>query len=133
MKPIRPSLETLKSATDAVVEFALIAFQMEFLRWTPSVNCTIAAMMWNTCRGGREPDAFGAPLDAELERLMQILARSRTTRWAADEFEFEVEDLEVHTEDGEMVFTFRLTWDEGESFWPCEIVVDQPVLPSALN
>ncbi len=125
MQPTIPAGTDLKETTDAVVEFALFALREEFLRWDKSVNMGVAEMVWNAGLYEPEPTAFGAPGDRVLDGMMRRLMRERTTRYKHQSCI--VLELDVNSAIGELVFTFALTWDEGESFQPCEIAVDWPV------
>jgi hypothetical protein len=123
----------MQAAADAVVEFALLSLGPEFLRWEPRVNLGTAALVWNAHRAGAEPPLLGTPGSAALARLMRVLGEARRTRWP--DCDFQVFDLGVRHEGGDLLFTFRLTWDDpaGQGdlrTWPCEIAVawDAPLL-----
>ena len=115
------SLDTLKKTTDAVVEYALISLEPEFRCWEKAVNMEIAEFVRNT--GGRnlDPSVFQSP-GGDLSFLVKALCHARRTRWP--DAEVLLLGLDVHREHDEIVFTFDLSWDEGETFQACEIVVD---------
>lgn len=131
MQPSRPPPSTVKAAADAVVEFALISLEPEFLLWVKTVNLRVAELIWNahSCGG---PAPFADPPEPALTRLIDRLSRARATRWGEERFL--VFGLDVDSDDVDITFTFDLTWDEGHSFHPCEIAVDFPLAgPSTLN
>ena len=131
MKPINPSRRLIKAASDAVVEFALIAFEEEFLIWDKSVNLCTAELVWNAHVWGIDARDVQVA-EPTLGRLVRTLMRARRVRWNTERFL--VFELDVRHEEGEVLFSFRLTWDEGESFHPCEIAVDWNIAcPAALN
>jgi len=124
-KPTRSS-QTIKAAADAVVEYTLISFEPRFLLWEKLVNLGVAERVWNAHALGADRGTAGVPSEAELAEpefaeLMRTLARARK-RWARETFL--VLGLDIHHRGGEVLITFDLTWDEGETFQPCEIAVD---------
>jgi hypothetical protein len=113
--------DTVKAAADAVVEFALIAFEPEFLLWEKDVNLRLAELIWNS--GGSDPFAM-LPAESELAlaTLADRLARARRERWGEETFL--VLGLDLHYENHDFIFTFDVTWDAGETFRACEMAVD---------
>lgn len=131
MSRTRPSPERIKAAADDVVEFALLSLVPEFHLWEKTVNLHVAELVWNA-HACRAPFPITDPPEPALTRLIERLASARQTRWG--EQPFLVLGLDVRHEDGEIFFTFDLTWDDGESFHACEIAVDFEVAgPTALN
>ena len=131
MRTTTPTRRIMKASTDALVEFALISFEEEFLLWEKSVNLSVAELVWNAHDRGVDPREATASRPA-LKPLVQRLMRARRIRWRAEKFL--VVDLDFNHTQGDLVFTFRLTWDEGETFVPCEIAVDLNIAgPTDLN
>jgi len=108
----------IDAASNAVTEFLTVAFQEEFLRWDKDLNLGIAEMVWNACSARRDgPVEMGwAP---EYQDLVEHLMRVRETRWPRERVL--VFDLDARVVDGEIVFSFDLSWDDGEMFQPCEM------------
>lgn len=121
------SMQTIKAAADAVVEYTLIAFEERFLLWEKLVNLGVAERVWNAHVLGVDPLALGTFTEPAFAKLTRTLVRARE-RWAQETFL--VFGLDINHRGGEMLVTFDLTWDDGESFQPCEIAVDFCVLPS---
>jgi len=124
MHAIHPTRLVLKSAADAVVEFALISFEERFLLWNKDVNLGVAQRIWNAFPSKGDPLLAGVSPEPELAALIERLAEARASRWHRTRVR--MFGLDVHVVAGELVFDFDLTWDEGESFHPCEITVDGP-------
>lgn len=121
-----PNDRVTQEAADAVVEFVLLAFEPEYLLWDASTNAALAEFVWNA----GDPDgivlASGSCFpDPTMERLHRRLTRARRTRFG--HCRFSVLDLVPETEDGHVVFRFRLSWDGGETGRDCRMVVDFPV------
>ena len=114
-------LDTLKKTTDAVVEYALLSLEPEFLRWEKDVNMEVAELIWNAGGLGINPSGFYAP-GGDLSKLAKALCKARRTKWPDEDVW--LLNLDVRIEDGEITFTFDLSWDEGESFQACKIAVD---------
>jgi hypothetical protein len=114
-------LDTLKKATDAVVEYALISLEPEFLCWEKDVNMEVAELIWNADGLGINAAGFYSQ-GGDLSRLARALCEARRTRWP-DEDVWLI-NLDVHIEDDEITFTFDLSWDEGETLQPCKIAVE---------
>ena len=130
MSAIRPQSDVLNAAAHAVVEYALVSLEPEFHRWEQSVNLRAAQCVWNARSMGWDPPDPPSR-DPALAELIARLARVRSTRWK-DEV-FLVLALDVRHEDGEVFFTFDLTWDEGDTFHPCEIALDHSIVSAAAN
>ena len=113
--------DTLKKATDAVVEYALISLEPEFLCWEKDVNMEVAELIWNAHGMGIDPSGFYAP-GGDLSKLARALCDARRARWPDEEVW--LVNLDVHVEDGEITFTFDLSWDEGETLQACKIAVE---------
>jgi len=120
MRTMRPPSRILKAASDALVEFALLSFAEEFLLWEKSVNLCMAELVWNAYRRGVDPREATASRPA-LKPLVRRLMRARRVRWRKERFL--VSGLDVRVEGAELIFSFKLTWDEGATFHPCEITV----------
>lgn len=118
-----PDDAVTKAAADAIVELALNAFETPFLCWTPEVNTAIAACAWNEAdpRTRVFPPNHDFP-EPRMRRLYERLSEMRRTQFGG--VDVSVWDLAVHIENREMVFTFLVSWDGGESGRPCRIVVD---------
>ena len=116
------SLDTLKQATHAVVEYALLSLEPEFLRWEKTVNMEVAELIWNAERLGIDPSGFYAS-GGDLSELARTLCDARRTQWPDEDVW--LLNLDVHIEDGEITFTFQLSWDEGETCQRCKIAVDE--------
>jgi len=117
-----PSGSALKTATDAVVAYALKSLAPRFLCWTKDVNMQVAEFVWNAGGVNLDPKVFHAP-GGDLPAMVRMLCRAR--RGVPREVdEVMLLGLDVHHERGEILFTFDLSWDEGETFQPCEIAVD---------
>lgn len=121
MSRTRPSNARMKAAADAVVEYALIAFQEEFLLWEKDVNLEVAEFVWNA--GGVNLESWiPRPGKPSLSGLVETLCRARRVRWGKEEFI--LLNLDSRHEEGEFLFTFDLSFDDGESLHACEIAVD---------
>jgi hypothetical protein len=114
--PIPP--EVIRHAADSIVEFAILAFAPEFLRWDKTVNVGTAELVWNFHGTDIRPPAE-EPDDPVFEALVERLVRARRTRWGDEEFL--VLGLDAHREGDRLFFTFDLTWDEGETCQACKI------------
>lgn len=117
-----PSTSALKTATDAVVDYALRSLEPQFLCWTKEINMQVAEFVWNCGGINLDPRVFHAP-GGDLPAMVRKLCRARR-KVPREVDEVMLLGLDVHHERGEMLFTFDLSWDEGESFQPCRIVVD---------
>lgn len=127
-----PPAHAIQAATDAVVEYALLSLQQEFLCWEKDVNMRVAEFVWNA--GGRnlDPSVFSAP-GGDLPDLVRTLCRARRAV-PPESDDVLLLGLDVHDERGEIHFTFDLSWDEGDTFQACKIAVDFPVGdPAQLN
>jgi len=125
MNPKAPPQSALKTASDAVVEYALHALEPEFLCWTPEVNMEVAEFVWNAGGLNLDPAVFHAPggdLPAMVRRLCEL--RRKVSR---EVDEVMLLGLEAQHENGTLFFTFELSWDEGETFHACRIEVDFPL------
>jgi len=112
-----------KKAADDIVEFALMAFEPDYLLWDALTNMALVTFAWNAGHPAASPVVRPIPLaDDRMDRLLRLLIEARRTRWG--DRTFEVADLVPQVVDAEIVLTFRLTWDGGETFRPCRIVVD---------
>ncbi|MFV1959216.1 MAG: hypothetical protein ACC662_07365 [Planctomycetota bacterium] len=112
-----------QKAADDIVEFALMAFGPDYLLWDALTNAALATFAWNAGHPAASPVVMPTPFsDARMDRLLRVLCEARRTRWG--DRTFEVADLRSQVVDGEIVFTFRLTWDGGQTYRPCRIVVD---------
>jgi len=132
MQPTIPPRSALRTATDAVVGYALEALAPGFLLWTKDVNMNVAEFVWNAGGLNLDPSVFHAP-GGDLSALARRLCEVRR-KVPAEVDDVMLLDLDVHHEDGELVFTFRLSWDDGETFQPCQITVEQgPVAPVDAN
>ncbi len=59
----------------------------------------------------------------DLSALVRVLCRAR--RGVPSEVDdVLLLDLDIRHERGELLFTFELSWDQGETFHACEIAVD---------
>lgn len=116
--------EAIRTAAHAVVEYATVAFQIEFLRWDKTVNLGVAEMVWNAHSAGVDPHV-DPQTEPELIALFERLGQVRRLRWGEERFL--VFGLDVRYEDDDILFTFDLTWDDGRTFQPCEIAWDIPV------
>lgn len=126
MKTPLPNDQITKEASDAVVEFALMAFEPEYLLWDASTNAALVEFVWNAGDPEGSVLASGSCFpDARMEQLHGRLMRARRTRFG--HCRFSVLDLVPGTEDGHVVFSFRLSWDGGETGRDCRMVVDFPV------
>lgn len=125
MEQPHPSDATTQRAADDVVEFALLALEPQYMVWHPATNAALAAFAWNA---GHPRATAGirhvAPLDPRMKQLLDALHEARRSRWG--DRAFTVEDLAFAVEDDEMVFYFRLSWDDGQNTRPCRIVLDPP-------
>ena len=121
MSQTAPSHASIKKATDAVVEYALLSLEPEFLRWEKDVNMEVAELIWNAGGLGINPSGFYAP-GGDLSKLAKALCKARRTKWPDEDVW--LLNLDVRIEDGEITFTFDLSWDEGETFQACKIAVD---------
>ena len=115
------SRETIKAAADAVVEYTLISFEARFLLWEKMVNLGVAERIWNAHARGIDPLTVGSFSEPAFAELVRTLAQARQ-RWAEETFQ--VHGLDIQHRGGELLVVFDLTWNEGESFQPCEIAVD---------
>ena len=127
-----PSQKRLRTACASVVELATLSLRPEYLRWERQVNLGAAELIWNY--GGHD---LGLPIlgpvdDPAFAAMCEHVARVRRDRWPDEDFM--VVQLEAHTRQLEIVFQFELTFDEGRTFHPCEIVWDpRGVQQSTLN
>ena len=110
--------DRIRQASDAVVEFAIISLQPEFLRWEKTVNMGMAELVWNGHSMGIRPPVTSVT-DPALAEMIERLVRARTTRW--DEEDFLVFGLDVRHRDDAVYFVFDLSWDEGQTCNSCEI------------
>lgn len=118
MRSVEATPTVIEAAANAVVEFAIVSLQAEFLRWDKDTNLGIAEMIWNAWSA--EPgDVLAMGWIEEYTDLVERLIEVRRTRWP-DERVF-VFGLDALHRDGGLFFRFDLTWDEGETFQPCEI------------
>jgi hypothetical protein len=124
-----PPRSVVQAASDAVVGYALEALAPEFHSWTKDVNMNVAEFIWNA--GGRnlDPSVFHAP-GGDLSGLARRLCEARR-EVPAEVDDVMLLDLDVHHRNGEIVFTFRLSWDMGQTLQPCEITVDAAHAPPA--
>ena len=120
------SSDTIQAAANAVTEFLTVAFQPEYLRWEKEVNLAIAEMVWNFHTAPQQEASAGeravAPVlhvAPHLEPLHDRLNEVRQTRWP--EADWMVLGLEARVDDGQIVFTFDLCWDEARFRQPCEM------------
>ncbi len=111
----------LKRAADAFTGFVVEALREEFLLWDKSVNFGMAEMVWNAHSMGAIAE-LGWHSEPKIAEMHEVLTRLRATRWRKEEFL--AFGLKARTEDGEVFFRFDLTFDEGITFHPCEIVWD---------
>ncbi len=117
-----PPRSVVQTASDAVVGYAIESLAPEFQRWTKHVNMHVAEFIWNA--GGRhlDPSVFHAP-GGDLSALARRLCEVRR-KVPAEVDDVMLLDLDVHHRNGEIVFTFQLSWDLGQTLQPCEITVD---------
>jgi len=120
----RPSEAKVLEAARAVVELATLALEPEYLVWDKSVNLGVVEGVWNAASFGDEARLV-LPADGHLAGLIERLMRVRKKRWP--KVDFLVFALDMRHEGEEILFTFELTFDEGESFHPCEIAWDMPL------
>ena len=127
-----PSTSALKTASDAVVGFALRSLAPEFQCWTKEVNLQVAEFVWNCGGINLDPCVFHAP-GGDLPAMVRALCNERRNV-PRDIDPVMVLGLDVHHELGEVFFTFELSWDEGETFQSCRIVLDDsPFGDGSLN
>ena len=121
MRTTRQSKRTIRRAADAVVEYAIVSLQAEFLVWEKHVNLGVAELVWNAHSFGtcEPPAAVSSPV---MTALIERLTHMRRTKWPDEKFV--VLGLDVRHRHGDLLFRFDLTWDEGETFQPCEIAWD---------
>jgi hypothetical protein len=111
----------LKRATDAFTGFVVEALREEFLLWDKTVNFGMAEMVWNAYSMGAVAE-LGWHCEPKIAEMHEVLTRLRATRWRKEKFL--AFGLEARSENGEIHFRFDLTFDEGRTFQPCEIVWD---------
>ena len=136
-----PPRERIQTAAFDLVEFALVAFEPEFLRWDKDVNLGVAEMIWNLYSAGM--DVAVAPCTCtheqlqvtprlDVDDLVERLEHVRRSRWGHQLVM--VLGLDVRAQGWELVFSFDLTWDDGQTLHPCEITWGQEApQPEALN
>ena len=117
-----PDERTLPAAND-ICEFAMLAFESQWLRWNKTWNLNLAQLAWNAGNPTEQPiEMFNAFSDPMMETCLQHLLDVRRKRFR--DREFCVFDLDLRIVRGEMVFTFVLSWNGGEETRPCEMTVD---------
>ncbi len=116
----KPTDNQIHAASQATTEYLSLAFEAEFLRWERDVNLQIAELVWNhhtAVRATGEDGELGVVPD--LEPLRRHLAEARKLRW--EEADWMVFSVEARVDDGNIVFSFELWWDELEFCQPCEM------------
>ena len=119
-----PSPQMIEAAGSIVAEYAMIAFQEQFLHWTKDVNQELAEFIWNCGGIGLDQCRFTVP-GPPVDDLVRTLSRARRTRWADEDFV--IFDLQSELRAGEIVLTFSVSWDECRSLHPIEMTVEMPL------
>ena len=122
MSTTEQDAETLEAAAvSAVVEFALTALQPEYMRTQTNMNLMAAEAVWNACSGG--PDlVLELGIQNECEDLVDHLTHVHRARWP--DASFLIAGLHASREEGRLVFSFDLTWDEFRTLHPIQAFIE---------
>ena len=131
MKTHAPTRGEIREAAHAVVELAVLSLRPEYLCWSKTINLSLTEFAWNTACG--DPLAsWVSDEDPRLVELHERLVQTRRTKWP--DTTCLIVGLDVRRSGDEALFTFDLTWDDGETMHPCEIAWDPAgVAPSSQN
>lgn len=126
-----PNDAITKEAADAVVEFALIAFEPEHFFGDADSIAALTEFVWNSCDPGAEVLASACFLpDRPTRMLFRRLKKARHARFG--QHHFTLWGLELRVEGRQAVLAFELSWDGGATCRPFRTTLDRSQLPPAV-